>query len=438
MVQAKVSAILDVFEDAHAGRLDFFHARTLAYSIPGEMEKLKDVVESARQTCADGARGDARKRAALISGVGLWIMRRYDEAVEMLNGLEDAAGEFFLGLCRTELGDYESAVKSLESAAKAGEDEFACAMAIAEAKRRGGDVATAMAVVERYEKDYGDEADLHYQKGRCLGEDDCEAALDAFDRAVELDPQHTGALFRLAYWHDLRGNDEQAMDFYEKAAEIRPVRRGVLLNLGMLYEDHAKYAQAVSLYERVLEQWPTDAHARMYVKDARASVDMPYDELQERHQSRTAQLLRTPLSDFELSARSRSCLEKMNVRTLGDLARLTEDEVVESKNFGDTSLSELRALLRSKGMHFGMGREEAGTAVGGPVESELSGVLAQRIADMDFSVRGQKCMRSVGVETLGDLVECTEAELLQCQNFGQTSLDEVRGKLKELGLEMKS
>ena len=39
---------------------------------------------------------------------------------------------------------------------------------------------------------------------------------------------------------------------------------------------------------------------------------------------------------------------------------------------------------------------------------------------------------------MGDLIQRAERELLQCQNFGQTSLEEVREKLKELGLEMKS
>ena len=149
MVKAKVSAILDVFEDSHAGRLDFCHARTLAYSIPGEMKKLKGVVDGAQLARADGARGDERKRAVLVAGVGLWIMRSYDEAAEALKGLDDAVGKFFLGLCLMELGDYVAAVKGLEAAAKAGEDEFVCAMAIAEAKRRGGDVAAAMAVVEQ-------------------------------------------------------------------------------------------------------------------------------------------------------------------------------------------------------------------------------------------------------------------------------------------------
>ena len=437
MTRTKTSAVMEVFEDAHAGRLDFCHARTLAYSSPGEMKRLKEVVGKAREAGESGARGEARSRTALTAGVGLWIMRRYGEAVEALADARGTAdGEFFLGLCQTELGDYDSAVKSFAAAAKAGQDEFVCAMGKAEAQRRAGRVAEALATVAACEADYGGEAELHYQKGRCLEGSDWEAAVEVFERAVELDPQHTGALFRLGYWHDLRGKDEAAIEYYEKAAETRPVRRGVLVNLGTLYEDHGEYAKAAMMYERVAEDDPTDARARMYVKDARASMNMRYDELLERHESRTAQMLRTPLSDFELSARSRSCLEKMNVRTLGDLARLTEDEVVQSRNFGETSLSELRELLQSKGMHFGMGREEA---VGeGEVPSVAqTGVLAQRVADLDLSVRSVKCMRALGVETVGDLIQRTERDLLQCQNFGQTSLDEVRLKLKEFDLEMK-
>ena len=92
---------------------------------------------------------------------------------------------------------------------------------------------------------------------------------------------------------------------------------------------------------------------------------MFYDEAVERRQHRTAVMLRVPLSEFELSARCRACLEKMNIRTLGDLARLTETEIGNSKNFGETSLAELRGLLESKGLHFGMGRADAGAGARG-------------------------------------------------------------------------
>ena len=439
MAETKTFAIQDIFEDAHAGRLDFCYARTVAYSIPGEMKKLKGLVEKAVAEIEGGAQGEARTRAALSAGVGLWIMRRFSEAAEALAKLEShGIGFFFLGLSLTELGDYERAVESLREAARWGEDEFVCAMAIADARRRAGNVETAMAVVEEQAESHGGEAELYYQKGRCLEDGgDYEAAMEAYERAVELNPQHAGALFRLGYWYDLRGNDDLAIDCYEKAADIRPVRSGVLLNLGTLYEDHGAYERAARLYERLAEYDRGNRRARMYLKEARASLNMCYDEVMERHESRTEQLLRTPLSDFELSARSRSCLEKMNVRMLGDLARLTEDEVAQSKNFGETSLSELRVLLQSKGLHFGTGRETTFSNEDAS-SSDESGALAMPIGDLDLSIRSQKCMRTLGVDTVGDLTGRTERELLQCQNFGQTSLEEIREKLVELGVTLKS
>ena len=56
-----------------------------------------------------------------------------------------------------------------------------------------------------------------------------------------------------------------------------------------------------------------------------------------------------PVANFELSVRSRNCLEKMGIETIGDLTRTTEAELLSSKNFGETSLFEIREMLTSKG-----------------------------------------------------------------------------------------
>ena len=56
---------------------------------------------------------------------------------------------------------------------------------------------------------------------------------------------------------------------------------------------------------------------------------------------------------------------------------------------------------------------------------------------MDLSIRCLKCMQSLGVETIGDLVQKTDKELLQCQNFGQTSLNELKRKLAAHNLALK-
>lgn len=65
-------------------------------------------------------------------------------------------------------------------------------------------------------------------------------------------------------------------------------------------------------------------------------------------------LLKTPIEDLQLSTRVYNCLQKANVRTLGELVQLTVPTMVKFKNFGRKSLKELQALVASKGLEFGM------------------------------------------------------------------------------------
>jgi len=58
------------------------------------------------------------------------------------------------------------------------------------------------------------------------------------------------------------------------------------------------------------------------------------------------------------------------------------------------------------------------------------------IDDMDLSVRSYNCLKREGVLTVGELVQKTEQDLLNIKNFGQKSIDEVRGKLTEMGLSL--
>ena len=53
-------------------------------------------------------------------------------------------------------------------------------------------------------------------------------------------------------------------------------------------------------------------------------MEMYYDEDLERKEDRLNQILRIPITDFELSVRARNCLNKMDILTLGDLVKKTE------------------------------------------------------------------------------------------------------------------
>jgi DNA-directed RNA polymerase subunit alpha len=75
---------------------------------------------------------------------------------------------------------------------------------------------------------------------------------------------------------------------------------------------------------------------------------------------RMGELLRTPIDELELSVRSVNSLKNSNIRSLGDLVRQTESQILQVKNFGKKSLQEIADLLEREGLNFGMRYEEAG------------------------------------------------------------------------------
>jgi len=70
------------------------------------------------------------------------------------------------------------------------------------------------------------------------------------------------------------------------------------------------------------------------------------------------------------------------------------------------------------------------------VDEELAQKLNMPIQDIDLSVRAANCLESVKIETVGQLVTMTEAELLKIRSFGKTSLREIKRKLADLGLSL--
>jgi DNA-directed RNA polymerase subunit alpha len=56
------------------------------------------------------------------------------------------------------------------------------------------------------------------------------------------------------------------------------------------------------------------------------------------------------------------------------------------------------------------------------------------IEDLDLSLRSYNCLKREGINTIGQLTELGEWNLLDIRNFGQRSVEEVKRKLAELGL----
>jgi DNA-directed RNA polymerase subunit alpha len=99
---------------------------------------------------------------------------------------------------------------------------------------------------------------------------------------------------------------------------------------------------------------------------------------------------------------------------------------------GDT----LRSLV---GLVADMSDEPQGLELGElPVTSAGSPDLDLPIEDLDLSERPRNCLKRAQVNTVGELVQKTEDDLLAITNFGQKSLDEVIAKLDERGLSLRT
>ena len=71
------------------------------------------------------------------------------------------------------------------------------------------------------------------------------------------------------------------------------------------------------------------------------------------------------------------------------------------------------------------------------VEDDTSKVLEMTIEDLDLSVRSFNCLKRANINTVADLAEKSEDDMMKVRNLGRKSLDEVKKKLEELGLALR-
>jgi DNA-directed RNA polymerase subunit alpha len=64
--------------------------------------------------------------------------------------------------------------------------------------------------------------------------------------------------------------------------------------------------------------------------------------------------LRLPISELELSVRSSNCLREANIKSIAELVKKTEEEMLSFKNFGKKSLTEIKELLAGMGLSLGL------------------------------------------------------------------------------------
>jgi len=426
--------------------------------------QIENELRAAESENGDGATsGKEGLRHALL----LYLVSRPIEAIGRIGAEDDTPQAILLrGLVALETGDPSTAASAFGSLVGTDMEGDSFLTNLATAAALAGDSAMAQKAAAKLPEG----ADALYAEGIALESDgEYGEAREKYEAALSADPNHARSLFRLAHRSDTEGRDEKAMEYYSRCIALSPAHANALQNLALLYEDHDRYPEAESCYRRVLLADPNHVRARVGLKDVLASQSMYYDEDHERREDRRAQIMRTPISEFELSVRSRNCLAKMDIQTLGDLVHKTETELLAYKNFGETSLQEIKDILAQKGLNLGMPPDDdaplrtGAPAVGGGGDEQIDALFGAAsmlpspvsmgglpgagaggadaaetsIEKLDLSIRARRCMDNLEIRTISDLIRHSETELLASKNFGQTSLNEVRRKLEAFGLQLK-
>jgi DNA-directed RNA polymerase subunit alpha len=419
-----------------------FHAQS-----PDARRQLERLVVELLENPTLGEQKLSDEEAVLTIGAGLWALGRLEEAVAQLAKASSPEADALTGLCWLETGFADRAIEAFGRAdrGKAAVKHLA-ALGRAEATIKAGKAEAALTDLRALARSREDDPQVHYLLGLAYDQiGRYSDALAAYEKALELNADHGAATFRLAFNAALHGDEEAAREHYEALADRQALYINAVLNLGVLYEDLRDYEKAIACFRRVLKANPTHTRARLFLKDAHASLDMVFDEDRQREIDRQSKLLTIPVSDFEMSIRSRNCLQHMNIYSLGDLVHHTEEELLAWKNFGDTSLHEIKEMLAARGLRLGQTREELaevppGAEPGAPRAASLSAdeaVLNTSISQLNLSVRSRKCMERLGIVTIGELAERSADELLASRNFGRTSLTEVSEKLAQYGLSLR-
>jgi DNA-directed RNA polymerase subunit alpha len=132
-------------------------------------------------------------------------------------------------------------------------------------------------------------------------------------------------------------------------------------------------------------------------------------------------------------------VEATRVEQRTDFDRLVVDvETKPSMKPRDAVASAGKTLVELFGLARELNVDAEGIEMGPSVlDAALAADLALPIEDLDLTVRSYNCLKREGIHTVGELINRSEADLLDIRNFGSKSIDEIKAKLHSMGMSLK-
>ncbi|MFH0888910.1 MAG: DNA-directed RNA polymerase subunit alpha C-terminal domain-containing protein [Planctomycetota bacterium] len=410
------------------------------------MMKLRRQVEKILSEFDETKKNKFSSQAKAIGrkGVICWMLDKTNDAIKYLEeGSSTEENNYFLGLCYLEKRDNEKAHKLLTEVYKKLHNSSYVFSSYVESLIKVGKAEEILSLLEKVKNKFSNEPMIPYYRGvylESLG--DYDKAQQEFTSALDLDQQYAPALFRLAYRFDLMGKDEEALKLYDKLRQIKPPYTNVLINLGLLYEDKGDCQKASECYDMVLNISPNHPRTNLYSEDAKGSSVMYYDDNLKRKEQELKRILNQSLSEFQIPTRAHNCLETLGIKTIGDLVKKTETGLMSTENFGMKTLTDIKDLLARRGL--ALSTETKTVTLESLLKSYIptdtprqTDILNKPIFEVEWSARVRGSLTRLKIYTISDLTNKTENDFMHLPNFGQTSLEEIKRRLSQLGLSLK-
>ncbi|MFC1652325.1 tetratricopeptide repeat protein, partial [Planctomycetota bacterium] len=154
----------------------------------------------------------------LAVGCALHLLERYHQAIDKLHTAPDTQEKYWLlGYSMRGLRRHEDAVGCFQKASELGADATTVALEKIAVWRAAGNLEAAEAELHNCSGGENVNPDFHYQRARLLEAQGLyDEACEQYRTAIELNPDHQQALFRLALRSDFSGDEEAAIDYYKQ------------------------------------------------------------------------------------------------------------------------------------------------------------------------------------------------------------------------------
>ena len=162
-------------------------------------------------------------------------------------------------------------------------------------------------------------------------------------------------------------------------------------------------------------------------------------------------ILSRPIDNLNLSARAANSLKANHIYDIGELVQCTELSLLCLRNLGKTSLREIKEALTTHGLSLGMildnrvpsnsQKDQSSNLVSWVQNTDINAydinsILSYPIENLNLTIRARNCLRAKDICYIGELVQCTEVELLRLPNLGKTSAEDIEDALAVHGLSL--